>query len=275
MSTDPTGVQFGIGSVVPGTLQYGEDCVIEPRSYIGDGVVLGHRVKIGPNTTLLATSDGRATPSLLIRDDVVVGAAAVVSGASIIGIGARIEPGAVVTKDVPPHAIVAGNPAQVIGYVSSFGSGSRSQPAVQVTPPVETGALRLIGGASLIRFPEVIDLRGKLAFGEVGGLLPFEVQRFFLVYGVPTTSIRGEHAHRTLHELLICTAGSVRVSLTDGRNRCEVTLSDPSVGLYLPPFIWSTQFQYQGSSVLLVLCSETYNSASYIRDHDEYVEIVT
>ena len=43
----------------------------------------------------------------------IVGAGAVVCGAEVIGRGARIEPGAVVTSDVPPYAVVAGNPARV------------------------------------------------------------------------------------------------------------------------------------------------------------------
>jgi UDP-2-acetamido-3-amino-2,3-dideoxy-glucuronate N-acetyltransferase len=179
----------------------------------------------------------------------------------------------VVTQDVPPHAIVAGNPAQVIGYVSPPGIESASQPVVQVAPPAEAGAIQLIGGASLIRFPEVIDLRGKLAFAEVGDLLPFEVKRFFFVYGVPTTSIRGEHAHRRIHQLLICASGTLRVSLTDGTERREVLLQEPSVGLHLPPMVWAAQYRHQPSTCLLALCSDKYESDEYIRDFDDFTEL--
>ena len=237
--------------------------------------MLGEGVVVEPGARLIAprhVSDGRDA-DLVIRDDVIVGAGALVAGAQSIGQGARIAPGAVVTQDVPPYAIVEGNPARVVGYSAPAGPDRVRAAPVQSIAPLEPGAIPLIGGAMLYRFPEIEDLRGKLTFAEIGGLLPFEVQRFFCVYGVPSSEIRGEHAHRTVHEFLLCVAGRVRVSLTDGRARHEVVLDEPSVGLHLPPFIWSTQFQYDEDSVLLVLCSEPYDPASYIRDYDEYVNL--
>lgn len=221
--------------------------------------------------------DGSASSSgyLSIGQGAEVRTAAVVAGAGVIGIGARIEPGAVVTQDVPPYAIVEGNPARVVGYSAPAGPDRVHAVPVQSTAPPEPGSIPLIGGAMLYRFPEVEDLRGKLTFAEIGGYLPFEVQRFFCVYGVPSSEIRGEHAHRTLHQFLVCVEGQIRISLTDGRDRLEVVLDEPSVGLHLPPFIWSTQFQYEKDSVLLVLCSEPYDPASYIRDYDEYLKLTT
>jgi UDP-2-acetamido-3-amino-2,3-dideoxy-glucuronate N-acetyltransferase len=135
----------------------------------------------------------------------------------------------------------------------------------------EAGSTPLVGGASLIRLPEVVDHRGHLTYAEVDGLLPFVVQRYFLIFGVPDASVRGEHAHRILQELLVCTSGSVRVTITDGRDSDEVVLDEPTVGLYLPPMLWATQTGYEPSTVLLVLCSEKYDPDDYIRDFDQYV----
>jgi UDP-2-acetamido-3-amino-2,3-dideoxy-glucuronate N-acetyltransferase len=247
------------------------------RGTLSDGVVVGKRVVIEFGARLVAPRLLFNCPDtdLVVRDDAVIGAGALVAGASVIGPGARVAPGAVVTQDVPAHAIVAGNPARVVGYSAPAGSSRIGALPVQVSAPTEPGSVELIGGAMLYRFPEVVDLRGHLTFGEVGGSLPFEVKRFFCVYGVPSAEIRGEHAHRTLHELLICVSGSLRVSLTDGRKRSEVVLDSPTVGLHLPPFIWSTQFQQGPSTVLLVLCSEPYDQASYIRDYDGYLALVS
>lgn len=243
---------------------------------ISDGVALGERVVVEYGARLLAPRllTSGLNVDLVVRDDAVIGAGALVAGAAVIGPGARIEPGAVVTQDVPPYAIVSGNPARVVGYSAPPGSDRVGSAPVQITAPVEPGSVSLLGGAVLHRFAEVVDLSGRLTFGEVGAGLPFDVARFFCVYGVPSTEVRGEHAHRTLHELLICVSGSLRVSLTDGRERHEVVLDYPSVGLHLPPFVWSTQFQQGPTTVLLVLCSEAYDPASYIRDYDEFLALV-
>lgn len=240
---------------------------------VSDGVTLGHGVVIEFGAQLVAPRclTTGCDADLMVRDYVVIGAGAVVAGAAVIGTGARVAAGAVVTQDVPPHAIVAGNPARVVGYSAPSGPDRLGATVVQVSAPSEHGSTALIGGAVLHRFPEVVDLRGRLTFGEVGTQLPFETQRFFCVYGVPSAEIRGEHAHRTLHELLICVSGSLRVSLTDGRQRIEVVLDHPTLGLHLPPFVWSTQFQQGPTTVLLVLCSEPYDPASYIRDYDEFL----
>ena len=52
---------------------------------------------------------------VFIEDDVFIGARAMVLKGVRIGKGAVVGAGAVVTKDVPPNAIVAGNPARVVG----------------------------------------------------------------------------------------------------------------------------------------------------------------
>lgn len=247
-----------------------------PHTSISVGVVLGSRVTIEYGARLVAPrllATG-ASGDLIVRDDVIIGAGAIVAGAGVIGPGARVEPGAVVTQDVPAHAIVAGNPARVIGYSAPAGPDQLPATPVQVTAPADPGEVKLIGGAVLHRFPEVVDLRGSLTFAEVGTHLPFEVQRFFCVFGVPSAEIRGEHAHRTLHEMLICVSGSLRVSLTDGSSRNEVVLDEPSVGLHLPPCVWSTQFQQGPDTVLFVLCSEVYDPASYIREYDDFLALV-
>lgn len=268
-------ITLEFGARVPESFEHGARCAVGPQAFVAEGCILEDDVTVGARATLMPPSreDGLQVTDLLIRSGVRIGAGAVVSGASVIERGARIEAGAVVTADVPPYAIVAGNPAFVVGYVSPpSGGGPGAVEHIQV--PQEPGTTELIGGASVIRFPDAADLRGSLTFGEVGGLLPFEVRRFFCVYDVPSRSIRGEHSHRTLHELLIAASGSVRVSLTDGKRRCEILLESPNVGLYLPPLIWSTQYSYSRTAVLLVLCSDPYDPSSYIRSYDEFLALL-
>jgi acetyltransferase-like isoleucine patch superfamily enzyme len=51
---------------------------------------------------------------VVIEDDVWIGIGAYVLKGVRVGRGARIEAGSVVTRDVPPHAVIAGNPAQIV-----------------------------------------------------------------------------------------------------------------------------------------------------------------
>lgn len=228
--------------------------------------VIGDNVEIGPGAMLC----GNAGATLRVEPGVVIMAGAVVSAPVVIATGARIQPGAVVVRDVPPHAIVTGNPAQIIGYtVSSDGDApvsvdaSGSNRDASVTPT-------LVRGVTLHRFPKILDLRGNLTVGEFGRTVPFEPKRYFMVFGVPNAEIRGEHAHRECKQFLLCTQGRCSVVADDGHHREEFLLDDPSVGLYLPPLTWGVQYKYSPDAVLLVFASHYYDSAEYIRSYQEF-----
>ena len=87
---------------------------------------------------------------------------------------------------------------------------------------------------------------------------------------MPSREVRGEHAHKTCHQLLICVKGSLQVLLDDGVSRAEVLLQDPATALYMPPMIWGSQFGYSGDAILVVLASHPYDSSDYIRDYEEF-----
>lgn len=271
--TEKTGeLSLGLGAVVPPDFEHGTNCVVGPMSYVARGCAFGSGVEIGAHTTLVtASSSGR----LLVRDGAHIAAGVVVSGAAMIGLGSRVEPGAVVTADVPPFAIVAGNPAHVTGYVTRHAAGGDLSNLEHVQIPADIGITPLASGSTIIRFPEVVDLRGRLSFSEVGGLLPFEVMRLFFVYGVPSREIRGEHAHRHLHQVLIAASGSVSVLTDNGSMRQEIVLDTPVIGLHIPPLVWGVQFRHSHDAVLLVLASAPYEAADYIREYDDFLKIVT
>ena len=68
--------------------------------------------------------------------------------------------------------------------------------------------------------------------------------------------------------------GSVRVVVDDGSQREEFILDRPNLGLHLPPMTWGIQYRYSEDAVLLVLASDPYDPADYIRDYDEFVALV-
>ena len=154
------------------------------------------------------------------------------------------------------------------------GAGSVSAGAVSAVP-TEVGATpSRVAGVTLHRLPHAHDLRGNLSFGEIGNPIPFEVKRYFLVYNVASKEIRGEHAHRSLHQFLICVHGRCHVVADDGTNRQEFVLDSPTIGIHLPPMVWAVQYKYTEDAVMLVLASDRYDPASYIRDYAEFLELV-
>ncbi len=128
-----------------------------------------------------------------------------------------------------------------------------------------TGARRrgLPRGARLIDLPVHSDMRGALVAGEMGDVLPFVPQRYFVVFDVPSRHVRGEHAHRECAQFLTCLAGSLAVHLDDGERRAEVQLDTPGRGLLIPPMVWASQFRYSADAVLLVLASHPYRADDY------------
>lgn len=256
---------------VENDVRVGDRVTIKSGVQLWDGVVLEDDVFVGPNATFTNDTFPRSKQypeqfrKTVIRKGASIGANATILPGVHVGINSVVGAGAVVTRDVPPHAIVIGNPARISGYVSSEQAKKR-QPQ-----KVFSSATILNVGAQLIELPLIVDLRGSLSFAEYGQHLPFEPKRYFVVFDVPSVEVRGEHAHRELHQFLVCLKGRCSVALDDGQHRDEVILDRPNVGLHLPPMIWASQYQYSPDAVLLVLASDVYKSEDYIRDYDDYL----
>ena len=83
------------------------------------------------------------------------------------------------------------------------------------------------------------------------------------------------HAHKKLEQLLICVYGEIEIQLDNGNGETEtVILNDPSKGLYVGPMMWHTMKWLKNDSILLVLASAHYNEADYIRNYDEFKNII-
>jgi acetyltransferase-like isoleucine patch superfamily enzyme len=248
----------------------GDRVTIKSGVQLWDGIRLGDDVFVGPNATFTNDRFPRSKaypeefPQTVVSTGASIGGGAVILPGIRIGRGAMVGAGAVVTRDVPANAVVVGNPARIRGYVHEG-----------ATPPASTEHLLeprpLAGRSSLIKVTVARDLRGSLAAVELADGLPFEPQRFFAVFDVPSKDVRGEHAHRVCSQVLVCVRGSVRCIVDDGTLREEVLLDHPDVALHMPPMVWGTQFDYSEDAVLAVFASHRYDGSDYIRDYDDFL----
>jgi UDP-2-acetamido-3-amino-2,3-dideoxy-glucuronate N-acetyltransferase len=278
---------WAFSHILPGAI-IGEDCNICDHTFIENDVLIGNRVTIkcgvqvwdgvtleddvfvGPNATF--TNDpfprSKKIPEkylrTVVRKGASIGANATILPGITIGVNSMVGAGAVVTRNVPPNATVIGNPARITGYTANW----------QRPPSLGAVAGTIIPGVKLFTMPRVEDLRGTLSFGEYDKHLPFVPKRYFLVFQVTSQEIRGEHAHRFLHQILICVTGSCSVACDDGQNRGQTVLDSPDKALYIPPMVWATQYNFSHDAVLLVLASEAYDPDDYIRDYDEFLDLI-
>lgn len=123
----------------------------------------------------------------------------------------------------------------------------------------------------LIELQKIVDPRGNLSVVEGSKDIPFEIKRVFYLYDVPTGEDRGAHAHKQLHQFLICLSGSFDVMVDDGKKKTSFHMNRPWRGLHIPPMNWAAEVNFDPGSVCLVLASDVYNESDYYRNYDDFL----
>ncbi|RLK52691.1 acyltransferase [Microbacterium telephonicum] len=138
------------GAYVTGEVAIGRDVSVNPYTVVRGDVVIGDATRIGAHTSILGFNHTMSDPDLEVRsqplvsrgirigDDVWIGSHVVVLDGVTVGSRAVLAAGAVVTKDVPPGAVVGGNPARILKW--------------RVPAPAPVGSLR----ARLAAFGDVV-----------------------------------------------------------------------------------------------------------------------
>ena len=124
----------------------------------------------------------------------------------------------------------------------------------------------------IVHLKPFIDERGYTIALETNKDIPFDVKRVYYLYNA--TKPRGNNAHKTLKQFLICLNGICRVTLDNGFTRDDFFLDSPDIGLYIKPNTWSILNFYTNNTILLVMASEYYDKSDYIFDYDEFIRSV-
>ena len=126
----------------------------------------------------------------------------------------------------------------------------------------------------IINFPKIIDPRGNLTVAEQKEHVPFDIQRVYWTYDVPSGESRGGHAHRDCEEVIIAVSGSFDVTLDFGDHRQTYHLNHPYQGLYVGTGVWRTLDDFSSGAVCLVLASHLFDEDDYIRDYEDYLRFL-
>ena len=123
----------------------------------------------------------------------------------------------------------------------------------------------------IIEFQKHGDERGMLVALEKGKEIPFPIKRVYYMYDTLPGVRRGFHAHKELKQVLICIHGQCVIHLDDGYETKEILLDKPNEGLFISGAIWREMYDFSPDAVLMVLASELYDEADYIRNYEEFL----
>lgn len=263
---------------IENNVQLGDRVTVKCGVQLWDGLVVEDDVFIGPNVSFSNDKFPRSKqhlkeyPKTTVCEGASIGANATILPGITIGSLAMVGAGSVVTHDVPPKAVVVGNPARITGYVETEKvlSSTKLDASFAIGSDVNIG----VGNVKCFKIQNYKDLRGSLSVIEfTSSFLSFNPKRQFIVYNVPSGKVRGEHAHFKCEQFLVAVCGSLCVIVDDGHHSKEIQLDDPSIGLYLPPMTWGIQYKFSSDAVLLVLASDLYDPNDYIRSYDEFIKV--
>lgn len=126
----------------------------------------------------------------------------------------------------------------------------------------------------IIELPKIIDKRGNLSFFESENQIPFKIARTYWIYDVPGGEERGSHAYKEQQEFIIALSGSFDVILHDGTKEYKFSLNRSYYGLYIPKMYWRKLENFSTNSLALIVSDKNYDELDYIRDFNEFKELV-
>lgn len=114
------------------------------------------------------------------------------------------------------------------------------------------------------------DERGRLSVAQYADALPFIVRRVYWIHGTAPGISRGFHAHKRLHQVMICLAGAVDLAICNGSTEEKVRLEAFGDPVLIGPGLWRVMSNFTPDCILMVFADQIYDEADYIRDREEF-----
>lgn len=130
-----------------------------------------------------------------------------------------------------------------------------------------------VKNSGIIELPKIDDHEdGTLIILEQDEILPFPMKRIYYINRLNENgSMRGKHAHYTLSQVIFCVSGAFTLGLDDGTNKQEIRMDQDNLGVILGPMLWHTMFDFTNDCIILVVASDKYDEADYIRNYEEFL----
>lgn len=127
---------------------------------------------------------------------------------------------------------------------------------------------------TILQFKVYGDHLGSLISLENKKNLPFQIKRVYYIWGTQQNIVRGKHSHKNLEQVIICLSGSCDFILDNGITRETYHLDSPTFGLYIKSNIWREFTNFSPNCIVMVLASEYYNEADYIRNYNDFLNSI-
>ena len=143
----------------------------------------------------------------------------------------------------------------------AVGQGAEAKAGAGVADPL----------VALVELQTIPMPNGILGVAEVSKHIGFPVHRAYYIRDVPTGQSRGAHGHKALRQCFLCLRGSVTLAITRNGRTETVRLSRPSQAAVVAAGCWRDLSDFSEDSVIIVLASDEYDEADYIRDYDDFL----